>query len=277
MIVQKTLKLPDINVLLKKMLEVTLSFDGNEHKIKKWLNIHRKTIRNNKKLVVCRSKKNDIKILLPILSNLLVRATRGERGNRVFEELQKKLKSKKDLNKKNYKHILKSAKYRWGVKIGTQIISDVVDFFGNKLKWNWSEYFKEAEKHHKTNFQQDDLLKIKNISFKVRDLALSWFSHDYVANDLHVIRVMTRIGLLNYGFDLLSDSSLEMGNNPGNEKQYLFLHRLVHKLSRLTKKPHYSPSDLDRIFWSYGKSICGNNPKCKICPIKKLCLTGQNK
>ncbi len=255
-------------------MKVALTSDWSENTIAEWLQTHRKMIENNSKLVVCRSEDNDIEILLSMLGSLLSRATRGEMANRVYEELLKKINSKKDLNEKNYREILKSAGYRWPTT-GPQVISDVVRFFQNELEWNWSAYFTEAEKHHQTNFQQDKLLKIKNISFKVRDLALSSFSHNYVANDLHVIRVMTRIGLLNYGFDLLSDSSIEMGNNPGNVKQYLFLHRLVHKLSRLTK-PHYSPSDLDRIFWSFGKSICRNRPKCKICPVKKLCLTGQH-
>lgn len=156
------------------------------------------------------------------------------------------------------------------------MISDVVRLFANKYKWNWSEYFEAAEKYHETNFQQDELLKVRNVGYKLRDLAVSKFNHNYVANDLHVVRVMTRIGLLNYGFDLLSDSSLEMGNNPGNEKNYLFLHRLVLKLSKLTNGKYF-PADLDRVFWSFGKSICKNRPHCNSCPVNKLCLTGQSR
>ncbi|MBU1091618.1 hypothetical protein KKA27_02035 [Patescibacteria group bacterium] len=120
----------------------------------------------------------------------------------------------------------------------------------------------------KDNFQNDELLTIKYIGFKTRDLALSEFNNNYVANDLHVSRIMTRIGLLNYGFDLVKDNDLEMGNNPGDNKNYLFLHKLVLRLSDLLDRK-YSPTDLDRIFWHFGRSICKNKPQCNEnkCPI----------
>ncbi|MHC4123233.1 MAG: hypothetical protein ACYSSI_06635 [Planctomycetota bacterium] len=268
------LALPNINDLLEKMVTVNLSFDGREDAISEWLQGHRKTLKNNQKLYINKSEKNDIKILLSMLRDLLVRATMGERGNMVYVELIRTIKRKKDLTTHNYKKILSKAQYRWGIATGTQVISDVVDFFAKKLNWKWRVYFDAAEKYHETNFQQDELLKVKNIGYKVRDLALSNFNHNYVANDLHVVRVMTRLGLLNYGFDLLSDSSLEMGNNPGNTKNYLFLHKLAVKLAKLTKGKYF-PADLDRVFWFFGKSICRNKPKCNSCPVKKLCLTGQ--
>ncbi len=270
------LELPNINDILEKMVTVTLSFDGRQNAISEWLQRHRKTLKSNQKLIIHQSEKNDIKILLSMLRDLLVRATKGERGNMVYVEFLKTIKCKKDLTTQNYKTILTNAQYRWGIATGTQVISDVVKLFAKRLKWNWRVYFDAAEKYHKTNFQQDELLKVKHVGYKVRDLALSSFNRNYVANDLHVVRVMTRLGLLNYGFDLLSDSSLEMGNNPGNIKNYLFLHRLVLKLSKLTHG-QYFPADLDKVFWSFGKSICQGRPKCTSCPIKKLCLTGKSK
>ena len=270
------LELPNINDILKKMITVNTSFDGVKYVISEWLQIHRETLKNNQKLIIHQSEENDIKILLSMLNALLVRATKGERGNMVYVELQKTIKHKKDLTTQNYKKILTNAQYRWGTGTGTQVISDVVKLFSKKLKWSWRVYFDAAEKYHSTNFQQDELLNIKHIGYKVRDLALSSFNHNYVANDLHVVRVMTRLGLLNYGFDLLSDSSLEMGNNPGNTKNYLFLHRLVIKLSKLTHG-QYFPADIDKVFWSFGRSICKDKPKCNSCPIKELCLTGKDK
>ena len=270
------LVLPDINDVLEKMVEVNISFDGQQGTVRGWMQRHRQTIKINQKLFNNRSEENDIKILLSILRDLLIRATSGERGTRVYEELQKTVKSQKDLTEKNYKKVLSKAQYRWGIPTGTQVISDVVNLFGNKYKWNYNEYFDEADKYHEANFPQDELLKIKHVGYKTRDLALSSFNRNYSANDLHVVRVMTRIGLLNYGFDLISDHTVEMGNNPGNTKNYLFLHRLVHKLSKLTDCKYF-PADLDRIFWSFGKSTCDNKPKCGLCPVKKLCLTGKNK
>ena len=263
-----------LNDILARMVTVNLSYDGCQDTIEGWLRRHRETFKNNQKLHIHRSERNDIKILCSMLRDLLVRATKGEMGERIYKEFLKNIKSKKDLTSKNYGTMLTGAKYRWGIATGTQVISDVVDLFGNKLKWNWSDYFDAAEKHHGTNFQQDELLKVKNIGYKVRDLALSSFNRNYVANDLHVVRVMTRIGLLNYGFDLLSDSRVEMGNNPGNTKNYLFLHKLVLKLSRLTDR-EYFPADLDKVLWSFGKAICNDRPKCSSCPVRKLCLTGR--
>jgi len=270
------IRLPDINRIISKIIKLEASFDGETCKIKDWLKEHRGQIEKNQKLIKCKSNENDIKILLPILRDLLVRAIKGERGNRLYEELKKSIKSKQDLNKENYKQTLQKASYRWGPEVGAQVISKVVYIFAQKLKWDWKKYFGRAEKYHETDFQEDELLKVKHVKLKVRDLALSSFNPNYVANDLHVVRVITRIGLMNYGFDLLENDELEMGNNPSNKKNYLFLHRLIQKLSKLTDNK-YLPADLDRLFWFFGKSICGSKPKCSKCPIKNLCLTGQYK
>ena len=86
---------------------------------------------------------------------------------------------------------------------------------------------------------------------------------------------MTRIGLLNYGFDLLSDPNVEMGNNPSDDKNYLFLKKLVLKFCKLMNNK-YSPSDFDKIFWHYGRTICSSKPKCLKCLINNYCLTGIN-
>lgn len=270
------LKLPEINEIIKKIIELKASFNGKSQKIEDWLKEHRDQIKENQRLIKRKSDESDIKILLSFLRDLLIRAIKGERGNIVYEELQKSIRSKQDLNKENYQQIMLRARYRWGPEVGKQVISDVVNIFAYQLNWEWEKYFERAEESHETNFQEDELLKIKHVKLKVRDLALSNFNPNYVANDLHVVRVITRIGLLNYGFDLLRENKLEMGNNPSNIKNYLFLHRLVHKLSKLTNKS-YSVADLDRIFWIFGKSICGTKPKCSQCSIKNLCLTGQYK
>ncbi len=270
------IKLPDINRLISKIIKIEASFNKETHKIEDWIQKHRKQIEENRKLIKSKSDEADIKILLSILRDLLVRAIKGESGEKVYTELRNSIKSKQDLKKENYQLILKKAKYRWGAKVGSQVIIDVVKMFAQNLKWDWKNYFDRAEKYHETDFQEDELLKIKNIKLKVRDLALSSFNSNYVANDLHVTRVITRIGLLNYGYDLLEDDELEMGNNPNNKENYLFLHRLIQKLSKLTDYK-YLPADLDRIFWHFGKSTCGAKPKCSQCLIKNLCLTGQYK
>jgi hypothetical protein len=80
----------------------------------------------------------------------------------------------------------------------------------------------QIEKNKKLIKRKSDENDIKILFSILRDLALSSFNSNYVANDLHVVRVITRTGLLNYGFDLLENGELETGNNPFNKKIQLF-------------------------------------------------------
>ena len=268
------INIPEIKSVLPPIIEIEAPFNGESHTIKEWVEKHRRYIQRNKQLVANKSDKNDIEILISFLTDLLIRAMRGERGERIRYELQRSIRTKEDLTYDNYKNLLERAQYRWGTETGAKVITATVEIFEHKYDWEWSAYFDEAEKYAESNFAQDDLLKIKNVSFKVRDLALSSFSPNYVANDLHVVRVMTRIGLLNYGFSLLGDRDIEMGNNPANKKNYLFLHKLVLELSKSTGG-EYSPADLDRILWNFGRSKCSATPECSRCPISTQCLTGK--
>jgi len=265
--------LPDINIIIEKILPVESTFDNETKTIKTWILEHRQFISSNKLLLQQKGDKYDIKVLTILLGNLLMRSVKGESGARLEKALIKHIKLKKDLNTVIFKTILKEAHYRW-TNDGVQVMSDTIKHF-KQLNWNWTKYFKMAQEFHENNFMQDKLLKIDHLKYKVRDLAISNFNENYIANDLHIVRVSTRLGLLNYGFDLISDPSLEMGNNPGNIKNYLFLHKLFLKLSKMTNG-NYTLADIDRVLWHFGRTICNNKPKCKECPIKKVCLTGQN-
>jgi endonuclease III len=210
------------------------------------------------------------------LRDLLVRAIKGERGLLVYKELQATIKSKADLLEKNYRGVLKNANYRWGVDEGSKVISDVVHHVKSVLHWNWRGYIDRAENEKETNYKSDPILNIKNISFKLRDLALSNFSPHYAAFDLHVTRVLTRLGWLNYGFSFLGNADMEMGNNPANDKNYLFFHRLFVSLSEMTEHK-YTPVDPDKILWHFGKSQCGAKSRCGNCPIRGECPTGKHR
>ncbi|MBA3046411.1 MAG: hypothetical protein KKH41_01490 [Candidatus Thermoplasmatota archaeon] len=269
------IELPDVNKIISEIIEVKAKSDETTQTIEKWVKDHRDDIKKNTELIKNRYDSNDLKILIIFLDSLLVRAMSGERGSKVKNELILSIKSKKDLNYKNYVQILNNADYRWGAEKGAPVIDGVVTYFRDELKWDWVIYFKNAEKNYRDNFQDDKLLKIKNVGYKLRDLALSNFNENYVANDLHVVRIMTRLGLLNYGFELLEDDKLEMGNNPSNENNYLFLHKLILRISELTGEK-YSPSDLDRIFWHFGRTICKAKRMCKDCPVNALCLTSKH-
>jgi endonuclease III len=269
------INIAEIKDIIPPILELKSTDNGKTQIIKKWVDEQRKGIRHHRQWVTNKSDENDIKIITDLLPNLLMRSMRGERGYPIGYELREAINSKQDLNYDNYVSLLQKAGYRWGPQVGAQVITDAVEIFKNKYGWNFALYFEEVERHVDSNFQTDELLTIKNIGFKVRDLALSNFNPNYVANDLHIVRTTTRIGLWNYGFDLLGDDNLEMGTNPSNEKNYLFLHKLVLKLSKLTDS-EYSPVDLDRILWHFGRSVCKVKPQCSLCPINNHCLTGKH-
>jgi len=268
--------IPDVSETLDKLMTVESTFDGNTQPIRQWVSEHRARIEENRNLIENESPANDIPVLNMFLRDLLVRAIRGEMGSRVYEELLATIKSKADLLETNYREVLKKANYRWGVDDGSKVISDVVQHVQFVLHWNWRAYIDQAENEKETNYQSDPMLRIKNISFKLRDLALSNFSPHYAAFDLHVTRVLTRLGWLNYGFPFLGNTDLEMGNNPGNDKNYLFLHRLFVSLSDMTEGK-YTPVDLDRILWHLGKSKCGAKSMCGACPIAGRCPTGKHR
>lgn len=273
---------PNIKEIISKIIQSDIEpeFDGRKQKIAKWAEEQKMRINGNKKIVKEKTELNDIKILNLFLPCLLARNIRGEAVNKISKRLNEKVKIKADLIKENYLYILNG--YKWGTDIGVSVINKVIKWL-DENNWDWKTYFELAEKNKDDNFQQDELLKIKNIWFKLRDLALSEFNKNYIAFDLHVARVMTRIGLLNYGFEILGNeikiknerNDIEMGNNTTNDKHYLFLHKLALKLSELLDNK-YSLSDLDRIFWHFGRTICSSNPKCGTCPIKDICLTGKN-
>lgn len=268
--------IPDLNESLEKLIVVESTFDGTTQPIRQWVLDHRAKITENQRLIENNSPANDIHVLNMFLRDLLVRAIKGEMGSRVYEQLITTIKTKADLTEANYRQVLKNANYRWGVDDGSKVISEVVQYVQSVLQWNWHTYIKRAENEKETNFQSDPILSIKNISFKLRDLALSNFSLYYAAFDLHVTRVLTRLGWLNYGFPFLGNPNLEMGNNPGNDKNYLFLHKLFISLSEITKG-EYTPVDFDRILWHFGKSVCGAKSKCYMCPVNVECPTGKHR
>jgi len=268
--------IPEVTATLDRLMSLKSTFDGKTQSIGQWVEETRSEIAKNRFLISLASAENDIAILNIFLRDLLVRAIKGEMGERVAEQLQTTIQHKSDLTIENYRKVLERAHYRWGVDTGSQVIADVVKHFELVLKWDWQSYVRLAEEERGTNFRSDPLLRIKNISFKLRDLALSKFSPHFAAFDLHVTRVPTRLGWLNLGFPLLVDPNLEMGNNPGNHRNYLFLHALFVQLSEMTGGK-FTPVDIDRVMWHVGKSVCGARSKCGECPVAKTCPTGSSR
>ncbi|MBM4465045.1 MAG: hypothetical protein FJ014_05730 [Chloroflexi bacterium] len=266
-------EVPDVRDVVMRILEVEDSFGDTKQDIYQCLQNHRRRIERNKQLVTASEYMQVLRIFLP---DLLIRGISGEAGSKVHEELKKHIKEDSGLRTDVYQQVLEKASYRWGIPKGVQLIEGVVRILRDEYGWDWERYFEEAEAEKETNFISDKLLKVKYIGFKVRDLALSNFNANYAANDLHVVRVITRLGFLNYGYELLHDNSLEMGTDSAKRKNYLFLHGLILRLSALTGD-EFSPSDLDRVLWHFGKSLCGARPRCGYCPVAEICPTGASR
>jgi len=261
------IKLPEINLLMKKVLPVKASFTGDYippalgktaiQTIEQWRLNYLKELRLNNSF-------DNVEKFKVFITSLLLRANRGEVGGRLYNAFNDRVKRLSDLNKENIRKILKTSGYRFQNQ-GTETVLTAKKLLFNKYQGQWNKYFKEAKENYKNNFIDDNFLKIKWVRFKVRDLALSCFLKEYSANDFHVVDVLTRTGLILYGY-----GDLNFGTNPNNEKNYLFLRSLIIKISKQTP---YSPGEIDRIFWHFGRTICKSKPLCKKCPIKNICLT----
>jgi hypothetical protein len=265
------IQLPDIDGVIQRIVGVQSTVGGETKSIQDWVNEHKQYIETNRARVSRPSDRNDIKTLLILISDLLQRATQGT----VLPQLRAEIRAKEDLRSDAYARALRAAGYRW-VEEGRRVISEAVDYFARELNWNWREYFAAADKNCEAMFENDYLLTIKCVKFKVRNLALSNFSRRYAAFDRHLTRVVARIGILNYGFDLLGDREVDIGTDLSDRKTFRFFHRLFMKLSDLTDR-RYEPVDLDKIFWHFGRTVCtAKRDKCSVCPIQQDCLTGRN-
>ena len=259
--------LPDINLLMKKILPTEAFFVGDyihpvlgkttTQTIEQWRLNYLKELKLNNSF-------NNIGKFKVFITSLLLRANRGEVGGKLYNAFNNRVKGFSDINKGNIRKVLKDAGYRFQNQ-GTETVLNSKELLFSKYQGKWDRYFKEAEEDYRNNFPNDDFLKIKGVSFKVRDLALSCFLKEYSANDFHVVDVLVRTGLILYGY-----GDLNFGTNPNNNKNYLFLRNLIIKISEQT---HYSPGEIDRIFWHFGRAICKSRPLCGDCPIKDICLT----
>ena len=123
-------------------------------------------------------------------------------------------------------------------------MNSVLGFYISQVRGNWQKYFSEAEENRKDNFLSDKLLLIKGIGLKVRNLALSNFSPHFVAVDIHVGRVIDRIGFFR---DRINSRKMNLR----------YLYSFVTALAEETEY-QYSETDFDRIFWHFGKIFFSN-------------------
>jgi endonuclease III len=172
------------------------------------------------------------------------------------------------VNKHAAQQVLDNAGYRFPSSGVAVILAAKAIVF--QPGFSWGGYVRQANVQYESDFRSDQFLKVKGVSYKTRDLALSELSDHFVAIDLHVIRVTTRTGLLLHGYGdprITTDVSKPAG--------YLFFHDLMLKLSRRTGWPDsgYSPGEIDKMLWNFGRALCGATPRCGACPIVQTCLT----
>jgi endonuclease III len=261
----------DIKALIENILPVKASFTedpgrpeserATSQSIEQWRLSYLKELDVNNSL-------NDIEKFKVFITSLLLRANRGEVGQRLYKAFNGRINDFNDLDGKTVEIVLKDAGYRFPSK-GLETVLDTKKLLLDKYQGNWNGYFKEAKENYRNNFPEDDILKIKGVGFKVRDLALSCFLKEYSANDFHVVDVLVRTGLILYSY-----GDLNFGTNPNNNENYLFLRNLIINISEQTP---YSPGEIDRIFWHFGRAICKSKPSCEKCPVKEICLTYRNK
>jgi hypothetical protein len=271
-----TLELPDVCTTLERLMPLESCFESRTQPIEGWVSEQRRQTNENLALTEQRSDNHDIQVLRLFFRDLLMRNIVGEGGGRIYQCLCQTVRTKDDLTQRNLEKGLKMARYRWGIDVGSGVMMATVAFFRDELRWNWQEYLQQAERAKEWNFPDDPLLKIKHVKFKVRDLALSNFNSNYAAFDLHVTRVVSRIGLVAYGWELTANTGIDFGTNPADDANYLFFHRLFLKLASLSRG-RFTPVDLDRIFWHLGRCRCGATTQCVTCPIRAMCLTGRQR
>ena len=260
----KGVEFPNINEVINPILDVKI-FESETSTIKDLKKSYLKYIDENRKLP-------KIKIFNIFASALLERSMRGESYTKRIQLMNEKWKSYVDITEESVKEILKEAGYRFP-SAGVEVILKLKEL--TEKNFVCADYFKEAENDYENNFPNDKFLNIKYVGYKVRDFALSEFSKFYLANDIHVIRMIKRTGLIVNGY-----GDTDIGTNPSNIKEYLFLKRLIVRLSKESgweKGEGYSPGEIDKIFWHFGRNICMANPLCNQCPIKNICLTGRNR
>jgi hypothetical protein len=267
--------IPDLPGTIEQLLPLTSTFNGRMQTIAQWVEEQREDINRNRALLNA-PHPDKIEILAVFLRDLLSRSMRGERSQQIYDAFKHTIITEDDLTQENYATVLEAAGYRWGVPSGSAVMCATVGYFRDDLGWNWASYFNEAENRRENGFSDDPLLKIKNVKYKVRDLALANFNPNYAAFDVHLPRVLARTGLLGYGWDIQLGQDAEFGTDPSNEHNYLFLHGLLLHMSALCLG-QFSPVDLGRIFWHLGRSLCKKTVHCEDCPIHDVCLTGMQR
>lgn len=151
---------------------------------------------------------------------------------------------------------LKEYGYRFP-RQGAHVIVDASRIYDTYDR-DWNQYFSDAVSHVRDGFLDDSFLSICGVGRKVRDLALTDFTLVYPVVDIHVKRVLNRLGYYKSKDPLAGVSSHEY------QKMRMICLDLSDEL-------HTKPAKLDRMLWHLGRSFCKKEPLCNECPNTKIC------
>ncbi len=266
----KTFIYPDALEVFEILQPLETELSGNKRSIKSWIEKSKINILSNRNYINVSSEESKLQVFKILIADFLMRAMKGERGSPIRQALNNGINSFTDLKYENILLTLKESQYRWGPERGAATIMQVIKIIEEKYNWDWSKYFQLVDNNGYNNFADDPFLEVSNIAFKVRDLGLSNFSNQYAAFDLHVVRITFRLGLIAHGYDLFPNNQIEIGSNPSNPKQYLFLHKLFMKFYE-NSNYKITPLDMDRTLWHFGRTICKVEPLCHFCPLNNIC------
>lgn len=244
---------------IDSILEIKTNAFNKTQAIKEWVNEIRNQIRINRKLLTENNEISKLRILKIFFRDTIQKGVPGETCLKVERYLDEKIKSFSDLKIDNYKYVMQKSGYRFPKDF--YIWEQMVTTINTNYSWNWAEYINAAELDYSTNFMNDPLLNIKGIGVNVRNLALSNFSPYFPKIDKHIGEVFNRLELGN----LILGKKLPKSWYKTEKLQPLF----VDISNNCNRK--FSETDLDRIYWHFGREICRDIPQCNYCPIRKYC------
>ncbi len=249
--------IPEAKSVFDRLGGVEAAYDGKTSSIDSWRKDYIESIEANRQLP-------PMAIFNIFVSSLLERAMKGEAFEKRTDTFKRVFESFEDVTEESVAQTLADVGYRFPSSGQAVVMS--AKALVNAAGFSWPEYFSEAEKNYLNDYPQDSFLVAKYVGLKTRDLALSTFSNRFVAVDVHIIRTTLRTGLIVRGYcDPVQTAS----------DDYLFVRNLVLKLSFETGWPNngYSPGEIDRMLWHFGRSVCKSTPVCRRCPLTDLCLT----
>jgi endonuclease III len=257
------INVPEPRDVFAAIADVQAEFGGDRRTIGEWRELYRQEL-------ATALQGSPLLIFFWFVNNLLERATAAESLQRRLKGFQEHFVSFEAITAEPVSEVLDDASYRFPVA-GLKVVMEAKRIVTTP-GFTWARYVEQAERFYETDFPKDEFLAIQGVGFKTRDLAVSELSDRFAAMDLHVVRVTARTGLLVHGY-----GNPEISTDVSTDSGYLFFHGLILRLAKRTGWPGsgYSPGEIDRMLWNFGRAVCKARPDCQACPLAGTCLTSR--